>query len=269
MKRSMVRGVKMLAVLSAIVVFIPLLAAAGEGYRIGIVESFTGTGSLYSRHGKNGVDLAVEEINKGGGFLGKHPITVFTRDDQVKPDVGVRGATDLITREKVNCIISAHSSAIALGVEEVTYQHKVLQITANSNSESMTCQNYSPYFFQVTPNTYMESNGRAIGLMKVAKAKGWKNYVVLAANYEWGHNDADNFIKQAAKLYPEFKLIDQYWPKFGETDFTSYITAIMGKKPDFVYFVIGVDNSEPSFNLTVKYPGHPLPLYRKLATCFS
>jgi len=243
MKRSTVCGIQMLAVLSAIVILIPLLAVAGEPYRLGIVESFTGTGSLYSRHGKNGVELAVEEINRGGGFLGQHPITIFTRDDQVKPDVGVRGATDLIIREKVNCIISAHSSAIALGVEEVTYQYKVLQITANSNSESMTCQNYSPYFFQVTPSTYMESNGRAIGLMKVAKEKRWKNYVVIAANYEWGHNDADNFIKQAGKLYPEFKLIDQYWPKFGETDYTSYITAIMGKKPDFVYGVLSsMDN---------------------------
>jgi branched-chain amino acid transport system substrate-binding protein len=44
------------------------------------------------------------------------------------------------------------------------------------------------------------------------------------------------------KEYPEFKLLKQYWPKLGETEFSAYITAIIGDKPDFVFGAVpGMD----------------------------
>jgi branched-chain amino acid transport system substrate-binding protein len=37
------------------------------------------------------------------------------------------------------------------------------------------------------------------------------------------------------KLRPDIQIIDEQWPKLGEPDFTAFITAQMGKKPDAVY----------------------------------
>ena len=37
------------------------------------------------------------------------------------------------------------------------------------------------------------------------------------------------------KLRPDIEIVDQQWPKLGEADFTPFITAQMGKKPDAVF----------------------------------
>ena len=36
-------------------------------------------------------------------------------------------------------------------------------------------------------------------------------------------------------MRPDIQIIDEQWPKLGEPDFTAFITAQMGKKPDAVY----------------------------------
>jgi len=230
-------------ILLAIVFLSPLPVKAAEPYHLGVVLGLTGTGALYSRDGKNAVEMAVEEINKGGGFLGKHPIKLFVRDDQTKPDVGVREAKDLILREKVKCVLGTYSSAVGLAVEDVCYEYKVLHIPAISNTEAMTVDNYSPYTYQVVPNTYMQAMGQVIGISKYAKQKGWKSFVSIGSDYEWGHSTVNYFVDNMKKTFPEFKLTKQYWPKLGEKEFSSYITAVMGDKPDFVYAALASNDN--------------------------
>ena len=208
---------------------------AAEAFNLGVVLGLSGTGAVSSKHCKTGIELAVEEINKKGGFLGKHPIKLFVRDSHTKPDVGVRGAKDLILRDKVRCIIGTYSSAVALAVEEVCYEYKVLHIPANSNTEAMTVQNYSPYTYQVVPNTYMQAKAQSIAIAEQVKKKGWKTFVTLAQDYEWAQNTTKAFLGFMKEAVPDFKLVKQYWPRLGEKEYSSYITAIMADKPDFVY----------------------------------
>ena len=61
-------------------------AAADEPYNLGVALAITGTGALYCKDGIDAIKLAVDEINKNGGFLGKHPIKLFIRDTHTKPD---------------------------------------------------------------------------------------------------------------------------------------------------------------------------------------
>ena len=196
-----------------------------------------------SKEQREGLELAVEEINKQGGFLGKHPIKVFIRDDLAKPDIGVREAKNLILRDKVRTIIGTYSSAVGLAIEEVCYEYKVLHIPASSNTGAMTVDNYSPYTYQVVPNSYMQAKAQAIAIAKLAKQKNWKTMVTFGQDYEWAHNTTKAFLGFMEKLAPDFKVIKQYWPKLGEKEFSAYVTAIMADKPDFVYGCITGDGS--------------------------
>jgi len=209
-------------------------ARAAEPYHLGVALSITGTGALYCKDGVDAIKLAVEEINAKGGFLGKHPLKLFIRDDQTKPDVGVRETKDLILRDKVRCVLGAYSSAVAVAIKPVCQEYKVLHIAAISNSENITKINFSPYTFQVVPNTYMQAKASVIGVAELAKKKGWKEYVTIASDYEWGRSTQGNQVKLLKELAPGLKLKKEFWPALGETQYTSYITAIMAEKPDFV-----------------------------------
>jgi branched-chain amino acid transport system substrate-binding protein len=73
-----------------------------------------------------------------------------------------------------------------------------------------------------------------LGVANLAKKKGWKNYVTIASDYEWGRSTQNNTVALLKQAAPELKLKKEFWPRLGETQFTSYITAIMAQKPDFV-----------------------------------
>ena len=207
---------------------------AGEAYHLGVDLAITGTGALYCKDGVDAIKLAVEEINAQGGFLGEHPIKLFIRDSHTKPDVAVREAKDLILREKVRAILGTYSSACAVAIKPVAQEYKVLHIPAISNSENITKVNFSPYTYQVVPNSYMQAKAVVVGVAELAKKKGWKNYVTIASDYEWGRSTQNNTVALLKQRAPELKLKKEFWPRLGETQFTSYITAIMGQKPDFV-----------------------------------
>jgi len=207
---------------------------AAEPYHIGVNLAITGTGALYCKDGVDAIKLAVKEINDQGGFLGKHPIKLFIRDTHTKPDIAVREAKDLILREKVRVILGTYSSACAVAIKPIAKEYKVLHIPAISNSENITKVNFSPYTYQVVPNSYMQAKAVVLGVAELAKKKGWKNYITIASDYEWGRSTQNNTVALLKEFAPNVKLKKEFWPRLGETQFTSYITAIMGQKPDFV-----------------------------------
>lgn len=215
-----------------------LAAAAAEPYNLGVALGFTGTGTLYSKDQMEGVQLAVEEINAKGGFLGKHPIKVYQRDTQTKPDVGVREVKDLILRDKVRAVINDYSSAVAIAVKPICREYKTLHIPAISNSENITKVDFSPYTFQVVPNTYMQAKAAALAVAKMAKDKNWKEYITLASDYEWGRSTQEEVVKNLKVAAPQLTVKKEFWPRLGETQFASFITGIMALKPDFVYPVL-------------------------------
>jgi branched-chain amino acid transport system substrate-binding protein len=208
---------------------------AAEPYHLGVNLAITGTGALYCKDGVDAIKMAVEEINAAGGFLGKHPVELFIRDTHTKPDVAVREAKDLILRDKVRCVLGTYSSACAAAIKPVCQEYKVLHIPAISNSENITKINFSPYTYQVVPNSYMQAKAVVLGVAELAKKKGWKNYVTIASDYEWGRDTQKNTVALLKDYAPQLSLKKEFWPRLGETQFTSYITAIMGQKPDFVY----------------------------------
>jgi branched-chain amino acid transport system substrate-binding protein len=209
-------------------------ALAAKPYNLGVDLAVTGTGALYSKDGIDAIKLAVDEINKKGGFLGQHPIKLFIRDSHTKPDVAVREAKDLILRDKVRTILGTYSSACADAVKLVAQEYRVLLIPAISNSENITMVHFSPYTYSVVPNSYMQAKAVVLGVAELAKKKGWKNYVTIASDYEWGRSTQNNTVALLKQIAPDLTLKKEFWPRLGETQFTSYITAIMAQKPDFV-----------------------------------
>ena len=163
-------------------------AKAAEPYNLGVALGLTGAGALYSADQVEGIKLAVEEINAKGGFLGQHKVELFIRDTQTKPDVGVREVKDLILRDKIRAVINDYSSAVAMAVKPIAQEYKVLHIASISNSENITMINPSPYTFQVVPNSYMQAKAAAVAIAKMANQKGWKEYITIASDYEWGRS---------------------------------------------------------------------------------
>jgi branched-chain amino acid transport system substrate-binding protein len=207
-------------------------AASKEPIKIGAIYDFAGPCYMYSESAINGIRIAMEEINSKGGILGRK-LDMIVRDTEAKVDVGARETKDLILREKVNFLMGPCSSGVSLAMQVVHAEYKVMRVVGIANTEAMTVDKFTPYIFQVVPNTYMEATANTRYLMK--KVPTAKKFCTIGPDYEFGRREEAAFAEEIKKLAPDAEILYQAWPKPGETDFTSFITAIMAKKPDAIH----------------------------------
>ncbi|HTY25256.1 MAG TPA: ABC transporter substrate-binding protein [Desulfomonilaceae bacterium] len=228
MKRSAVFTILVLAV-----ALLPWTSATGqETIKFGAIYDFAGGCHMYSESAMTGIKMAVEEINAAGGVLGKK-LEYFTRDTEAKTDVAVREVKDLILREKANFLMGPCSSGVGLAMQVVHSEYKVIRIAGIANTEAQTVDKFTPYIFQIVPNTYMEATANTRYLhQKFPKAK---KFCTIGPDYEFGRREETAFQDEIKKLVPDAEILYEAWPKLGEKDFTSFITAIMAKKPDAVH----------------------------------
>jgi branched-chain amino acid transport system substrate-binding protein len=207
-------------------------AASKEPIKIGAIYDFAGPCYMYSESAINGIKIAMDEINGKGGVLGRK-LDMIVRDTEAKVDVGARETKDLILREKVNFLMGPCSSGVSLAMQVVHAEYKVMRVVGIANTEAMTVDKFTPYIFQVVPNTYMEATANTRYLMK--KVPTAKKFCTIGPDYEFGRREETAFADEIKKLVPDSEILYQAWPKPGETDFTSFITAIMAKKPDAIH----------------------------------
>jgi len=104
------RSIRMVALALTVVFSASYALAQKEPIKIGVINVLSGAFAAYGKSGKQGTELAVDEINASGGVLGRK--IVFTQvDDQGKPDVATQEARRLILNEKVNFLFGIDSSS--------------------------------------------------------------------------------------------------------------------------------------------------------------
>ena len=209
----------------------PAVSMAAD-IKIGFPIPLSGPGSVYGKPILTGAQMAVAEINAKGGVLGRK-LELVSRDSKANADEAVRLARELIIKGGVDFLAGTLTSAEAPAVSTVAKENKIVFIAPTSKSTILTdSQHIHPYIFRVASNTDVEG---LAGATLMARWKDVKTVATIAPDYAYGRDSIAAFIAAIKKIRPDIVIVDQQWPKFGEPDFTSFITAQMGKKPDAVY----------------------------------
>ncbi len=216
----------------AVVACAPLCAHAAGTIKIGFPIPLSGPTAVYGQPVLQGAQMAVAEINAKGGVLGKK-LVLLPRDSKANADEAVRLSRELIIKDNVDFLVGTLTSAEAPAVSTVAKENKIVFIAPTSKSRILTdAQHIHPYIFRISSNTDVEG---LAGATEMARFKSVKTVATIAPDYAYGRDSINAFIKALAKLRPDIKIVDEEWPKLGEADFTSFITAQMSKKPDAVY----------------------------------
>ncbi len=105
--------------------------------KIGVINVLSGSFAAYGKTGKQGAQLAAEEINQAGGLLGRQ-VEIIQVDDQAKPDIGVQEAKRLILNEKVNFLLGVDSSSVALALAPLTNEYKIPLVVTHAATPALT-----------------------------------------------------------------------------------------------------------------------------------
>ena len=103
-----------------------------ETYKVGAILPLSGSGANYGKWEKQGVDLAVDEINQAGGINGKK-IEIIFEDSKSLPKDGVSAMNKLSSVDKVPVAIAGISSVV-LACAPVADQYKVVLLNSGGVS---------------------------------------------------------------------------------------------------------------------------------------
>ncbi|WP_309678949.1 ABC transporter substrate-binding protein [Polaromonas sp.] len=171
--------------LASAVLSVTGLAVAADPIKIGVAGPFTGGSSSMGVSMRDGVRLAVAEINKSGGVIGRQ-IQLVERDDEAKNERGVQIAQELISKEKVTAAVGYINTGVALASQRFFQEAKIPVMNNVATGSLVTHQ------FDDQPENYIFRNAAHDSIqapMIVEEAisrRGYKKVAILADSTNYG-----------------------------------------------------------------------------------
>ena len=233
------RPLALAAVLVLTGLALPSQAQAQGTIKIGEVNSYKAQPAFLEPY-KKGMELAVEEINAGGGVNGRK-LELITRDDNANPGDAVRAAEELISREKVDVLAGSFLSNIGLAMTDFAKQKKFFFLAAEPLTDKIVWQNGNRYTFRLRPSTWMQV---AMLVPEAAKMKK-KRWAIVYPNYEYGQSAAATFMELLRAAQPDVEFVGEQATPLGKVDAGSVAQALADAKPDAIFNVLfGADLSK-------------------------
>lgn len=203
---------------------------------VGVLHSLTGTMSISEVSVRDAELLAIDEINKAGGVLGK----------QLKPIVE-DGASDWPTfAEKSKKLLQKDKVAVVFGCWTSSSRKAVLPVFEENKGLLFYPVQYeglesSPYIFYTGATTNQQIVPAVTWLLQ---NKG-KKFFLLGSDYVFPRT-ANKIIKEQLKAEGGSLIAEEYVP-LGHTDFNAIIAKIKKEKPDVIFNSLNGDSNVAFF----------------------
>jgi len=204
-------------------------ALAQEPIRIGELNSYKVFPAFLEPY-KKGWELAVEEVNKSGGVLGRQ-IEIVSRDDGGTPADAVRVAEELLSREKVAFLIGTFPSNVGLAVADFAKQRKTLFIAAEPLTDKIVWDAGNRYTYRLRASTYMQTAMMIPDAVKLKK----KRWAIVFPNYEYGQSATAAFKKLLKAQQPDVEFVTEQATPLGRIEAGAVAQAIADAKPDAIF----------------------------------
>lgn len=202
-------------------------AGSDEPIRIGVLTSLTGNFTPWGLQARDGMQLAVDDINNDGGVDGRD-IELVVVDDQSTAEEGVRALERLIEREGIVAVGGIISSDVALATARLAEENEIpLFLVKAGAGEILTAD--SRYTFR----TCLPAAPMDVGpILQYVQEEGLSRVGAIVADYAWGQA-IKTALEETFAAAPDIELQIEVAP-VDETDFTTYLRSLERLDPDII-----------------------------------
>lgn len=197
--------------------------------RIGEINSYSLIPAFTEPYRK-GWQMAQDEINTGGGVLGR-PIQIISRDDAGQPQNAVRVAEQLVTSDNVDLLAGGYLSNVGLALSSYALHANKLYVAGEPLTDALVWSDGNRICFRLRPSTYMQ----AAMLVPNAMALPARTWATVAPNYEYGLSAVKWFKALLSDKRPDIQFIAEQWPPLGHIDAGATVAALEAAKPDAIF----------------------------------
>lgn len=201
---------------------------SGDTIKVGVYGDLTGQTSSFGQSTKNGVELAVEEINAAGGVNGKK-IQLVIEDDQGRPEQAKTVVSKLINQDKVQAVLGEVASTNSLAAAPVAQEAKIPMITPSSTNPKVT--EVGDYISRVCFIDPFQGSVMAKFASNTLKAKTAAILGDVNSDYSKGLTQffEEEFTKAGGKVVAKEAYTQT------DPDFKGQLTKIRNLNPDVIY----------------------------------
>lgn len=239
----MIKITRTLSVVATMLALAPIAAQAEDTVKIGFVGAFTGALAPYDQPTLQGIQLAVDQINKAGGIDGKFKIDLITRDMRSETAQSAVMAQEVID-QKVNVLLSPCDVDPSVAAGQIAQAAQIPTISPCASTPTLPGI-VGNYMFA----NYTADNLQATALAYFAQKQGYKNALILISrDTPYTEKLPLYFAKVFESKGGKVAATVEY--KMGQQDFSAEVTKIKGVSP--APDVIMTSAYEPDFPAFIK-----------------
>src|SRR6476469_11187657 len=179
----------------------------------------------YGLQNLQGVQLAAEEINKGGGING-HPLQVIARDDEGDGALAAKIAQEFVRDHRISAVVGHVNSSGMLSAARV-YDGELAAVATSATSPDLT--GISSWVFRVISSDSLNGIALANFASKFGQ-RGTASVAVLYENNTYGRGLADSFRRS---FHGEIVSLDPINADLPSAE--PYIAFLKTRKPKLVF----------------------------------
>jgi branched-chain amino acid transport system substrate-binding protein len=152
--------------------------------KIGLVAPFSGTAASIGRNMREGVTIAVDELNAQGGVLDQH-IEIVARDNEFEPAKTSQVAREMIQQDGVSLLIGPPGTTSYLAISDLIEQEETITMPIVTGPQLE--QELNPYTYRLMIPDDIQVNV----LVDYAADQGFDRVAVIGEDNETGKAIAD------------------------------------------------------------------------------
>jgi branched-chain amino acid transport system substrate-binding protein len=196
---------------------------------IGHFASMTGDTATFGVSADEGIQLALKEINNGGGVLGRK-IRVITEDDRSLPDEAKTAVQKLINRDKVVALLGEIASSRSIAGAPIAQESEIPMLSPGSTNPKVT--EIGDYIFRACFIDPFQGTAMANFALKDLGCKRFATLYAVNSDYSVGLRD---FFRDAVTKGGGQIVADLSYTEKNDVDFKSQLTKIRDAKPDAIW----------------------------------
>ena len=207
------------------------MALAADVIKIGGVGPLSAPGSVEAGHAiKQGMQIAVDQVNAAGGLLGKQVELVYG-DTAGTPEKGTSVMERLISKDGVVAVGGECHSSVTLAEMEVAHRYGIPLVVSEAWSDEITGKMYPEVFRVTVANSLIYTKAA-----EWMKEQNYAHVAVIAENSDWGLGVRDIFVKNLEKAGVKVTAMNA---ERTTTDFTPQLLQLKNATPPVDFIVDG------------------------------
>ena len=204
----------------------------------GALYSLTGPAADIGALAKDGIDMALEDVNAAGGVLGRC-VEVILKDDAGDPTKAAQAVRELVDQEEVDVMLGPFLSSPVAATLEVTTPAKVIHITQSALTAAANPELY-PYSF-----TNENNSGQIVqAMVNFVEGQGWTKAGIVAVNNAYGTQSIELF--EAAIEGTDIEIVGTpQLHESGKADLNAEVSAVVeaGAEVIMIFNIAGPDQT--------------------------